>query len=472
MFSRHTFALLATLPVWGLAALLTACSPPAGTGGGGGDGGDGAPAPRTFSGVLYDAVSGAPIPGAEVSLGWDSETTGSGGAFEFILSGPYTVRSESFCVAAPDHAFLYVETLDVDTSVDTALSLPLERRDPASYSDRTAVTGRVYHAPGVEIAEGAISVSIYGTNGTLERFDEIRYEDAGSYTVHTAVRSADSLIVVDAREVVSGGAQPDFVFYGAGLDLASAGPGPVTVDVARPSATDYVPVRILGGDAGDAARAYYRCSYGQVPCRFLPTTAVGAPDTGSGILATLELESGTGHESTLYNPRGWTNVVLVHAREDVGEQPAGHGRHWLSASSSQSTGGDLTLFDVDDALGPFSYPDLDSLRYDGGTLALDSVTGADLYVHRLYSADGPVGTAIARSEQVQLPGVLLRQLDGLAMTDSLLIQDLGSPSLPPSFLESRDVPASLRLGEVYGTVSPYERTVNVPPGGTVTIGLE
>ncbi len=153
-------------------------------------------------------------------------------------------------------------------------------------------------------------------------------------------------------------------------------------------------------------------------------------------------------------------------------QPAGHARHWLSASPPQPAGGDLTLLDVDDALGPFSYPDLDSLQYDAGTLALDSVTGADLYVHRLDSADGPVGTVIARSQEVQLPGVLLTQLGGLAMTDLLLIQDLGSPSLPPSFLESRDVPASLRLGEVYGTVSPYERSVNVPPGGTVTIGLE
>ncbi|MFO7782152.1 MAG: hypothetical protein R6W94_11055 [Spirochaetia bacterium] len=261
MFFRRTFALLATILVGGLVALLTACSPPAGPGGGGG-GGDGTPAPRSFSGVVYDVVSGAPIPGADVSFGWDTDTTGSGGVFEFVLSGPYSVRSEPLCVAAPDHAFLYVETLDVDTSVDTTLSLPLERCDPASYTDRTSVTGLVYHGPGVEIAEGAISVSIYGANGTLEEFDEFRYEDGGSYTVHTAVRSADSLVVVEVREVVAGGARPDFVFYRAGVDLASAGAGPVTVDVARPSATDYVPVRILGGDAGDAARAYYRSSYG------------------------------------------------------------------------------------------------------------------------------------------------------------------------------------------------------------------
>jgi hypothetical protein len=376
-------------------------------------------------------------------------------------------------VAAPAHTFLYVETLDVDTSVDTALSLPLERRDPASYTDRTAVRGTVYHAPGVEIAAAAISVSIYGANGTFEEFEEIGYEASGDYgyAVQTAVCSADSLVIIEVREVVSGGARPDFVFYRAGVDLASAGAGPVTVDVARPSATDYVPVRILGGDAGDAARAYYRSSYGEVPCRFLPTTAAGAPDTNSNILGTLALESSTGLESTLYNPLGWANLVLVHGREDVRESAA-HARHWLSASPPQTAGGDLTLLDVDETLGPFSYPDLDSLQYDGGNLALDSVTGADLYVHRLDSADGPVGTVIARLEQVQLPGVLLTQLGGLAMTDSILIQDLGSPSLPPSFLESRDVPASLRLGEVYGTVSPYERAVNVPPGGTVTIGLE
>jgi len=421
--------------------------------------------------VLYDAVSGAPISGAEVAFGWDSETTGSGGAFEFVLSGPYSVRSEAFCVAAPDHSFLYVETLDVDTSVDTSLSLPLERRDPTSHTDRTAVTGRIDHAPGVEIAEGAISVSIYGANGTFEEFDEIRYEDAGSYTVHTAVRSTNSLVVAEVREVVAGGARPDFVFYRAGVDLASPGPGLVTVDVARPPATDYAPVHILGGDTGDAARAYYRGSHGEVPCWFLPTTAVGAPDTSSDILGTLQLESSSGHEATLYNPRGWTTVVLVHRREDVGES-AEHARRWLSASPSQASGGDLTLLEVDDTLGPFSYPDLDSLQYDEGNLALDSVTGADLYVHRLDSAEGPVGTVIARSREVQLPGVLLTQLGGLAMTDSLLIQDFGSPSLPPSFLESRDIPPSLRLGEVYGADTPYERSVNVPPGGTVEIGLE
>jgi hypothetical protein len=471
MFSRRTFALIATVLVSVLIGLLTGCSPPAGTGGGG-DGDGGVPAPRSFSGVVYDAVSGEPIPGVEVSLGWDSDTTDPGGAFEFVLNGPYTVRSEAFCVAAPAHTFLYVETLDVDTSVDTALSLPLERRDSASYTDRTAVRGNVYHAPGVEIAEGAISVSIYGANGTFEEFDGIRYEDAGSYIVHTAVPSADSLVVVEVRDVRSGGlTRPDFVFYSAGVDLASAGAGPVTVDVARPPATDYVPVRLLGGDAGDAARAYYRSSYGQVPCWFLPKTAAGAPDTSNDILGTLELAGGAGQECTLYNPSGWPNMVLVHGREDVGE-PVGHARHWLSASPPQAAGGDVTLADLEDALGPFWYPDLDSLRYDEGTLAVDAVAGADLYVHRLDAADGPVGTVIARSAQVQLPGVLLTQLGGLAMTDSLLIQDLGSPSLPPSFLESRDVPASLRLGEVYGTASPYERAVNVPPGGTVTIGLE
>ena len=473
MFSRHTFAVLARILAWGLGlvGLITACSPPAGPGDGGGGG---IPAPRSFSGVVYDVASGEPISGADVSFGWDTDSTGSGGAFEFVLSGPYAVRSEPLCVAAPDHAFLYVENLDVDTSVDTALSLPLERHDPASYTDRTAVRGAVYHAPGVEIAAGAISVSIYGANGTFEEFEEIGYEASGDYgyAVQTAVCSSDSLVVVEVREVIAGGSRPDFVFCSAGVDLASVGTGPVTVDVARPSGTDYVPVRILGGDAGDAARAYYRSSYGQVPCWFLPKTAVGAPDTSRHILGTLELESGTGQEFALYNPLGWTNLVLVHTREDVGEPEEGHARHWLSASLPQTARGDLTLLEVDDALGPFSYPDLDSLQYDGGTLALDSVTGADLYVHRLDSADGPVGTVIARSEQLQLPGALLTQLGGLAMTDSLLIQDLGSPSLPPSFLESRDVPASLRLGEVYGTVSPYTRPVNVPPGGTVTIGLE
>ncbi|NBF39810.1 MAG: hypothetical protein GVY14_05290, partial [Spirochaetes bacterium] len=77
MFSRHTFALLATVLVPALIGMLTACSPPAGTGGGG-DGDAGSPAPRSFSGVVYDAVSGEPIPGAEVSLGWDSETTDPG----------------------------------------------------------------------------------------------------------------------------------------------------------------------------------------------------------------------------------------------------------------------------------------------------------------------------------------------------------------------------------------------------------
>ena len=479
MFSCRTFTLIAaTLAClsFALLTLLTACSPPAGTGGGGGGGGDGAPAPRSFSGVLYDAISGAPISGAEVAFGWDSETTGSGGAFEFALSGPYTVRSEAFSVAAPDHAFLYVETLDVDTSVDTALSLPLERRDPSTYASRTTISGEVYYDRDVEIQAGSVSVSIHGANGTFEEFGVINYEDSGDYgySVQTAVRSADSLVVAEVREVVSGGlGRPDFVFYRAGVDLASPGPGPVTVDVARPSPGDYVPVRILGGSAGDVARGYYRSSYGQVPCRFLPTRAGGEPDRAEDVLATVELDGSGSQELALYNPAGWGSVVLVAGRDDVGA-PDGHGRRWLSASPPQTAGGDLTLVDVDVTLGPFSYPDLDSLHYDDGTLALDEVTGADLYVHHLESepADGPVGTVVARSEGVQLPGALLTQLGGLVMVDLLLIQDFGSPSLPPSFLESRDIPPSLRLGEVYGADTPYERSVNVPPGGTVEIGLE
>lgn len=453
------------------------CSPPTGSSGGGDGGGGGPLSPQPFSGVVYDAVTGAPVSGALVRFDTDIDTTGAGGEFEFSFSGSLGVRSRPFCVTADGYSFLYVETLDVDTSYRAELSVGLTRHNPTDYTNTIRIDGTVYHAEGVEIGAGLVEVSVYGRNGGVQHLGPVDYEDEDAVEVDTAVRSSDALLVFSVTDVGTGPPpvyqpQPDFVFYAEGVDLSGA--GPVEIDILRPTQDDYDALLLTGAAAGDTARAYFTGPYRGVPGAFVPATIDGEPVPGDGLLEPVGFSGDDGRHVAIYNPFDWEAAVFVHQRE-ADTAPGGHGKRYYAASRAVAPGGTVTLADIDEDLGPSAYPDPETLEYDEGLLRMDAVADANLFVHQLSdisAAGDAVGTVVARGTDVLLPACLVTEMSDTYVEDNFAVFDLALPSLPPSFLESPDVSASSRLGEVYGTTTQYRGIVNVPPSGTVTIGIE
>jgi len=455
------------------------CSPPTGSSGGGDGGGSGSLSPQPFSGVVYDAVTGAPVSGALVRFDTDIDTTGPGGAFEFSFSGSLGVRSRPFCVTADGYSFLYVETLDVDTSYLAELSVGLTRKNPADYTDTIRIDGTVYHAEGVEIGAGLVEVSVYGRSGGVQHLGPVDYEDGDSVEVETAVRSSDAVVMFTVTDVGTGPPpvyepQPDFVFYAAGVDLSGA--GPAAIDIIRPAQDDYDAVFLTGAAPDDTARAYFVGPYSGVPGAFVPATIDGDPVPGDGLLEPVGFSGNDGRYVAIYNPFDWEAAVFVLQRE-ADTAFGGHGKRYYAASRAVAPGGTVALAEIDEDLGPSAYPDPDTLEYVAADaeLRMDPVADADLFVHELSdisAAGDAVGTVVARHAAVVLPACLVTEMSDTYVEDSFSVFDLALPSLPPSFLESPDVSASSRLGEVYGTTTQYEGIVNVPPTGTVTIGIE
>ena len=465
-FSGMRWALVSVLAVG-----LTCCGGAGGAGGGGA--GDGTPPEsQTLSGVLYDSCSGDPVTDAQVRFGDAATQTDAGGAFEFLLAGATPTVSQRFSVLADGYAFLYVEELDVDTGTGAAVSLPLLRRDPASYSGRRAIDGRIYDG-GMEITEGQVTVSVYGANGTSETFEPQAY--AGGYAVETAVRSADSLVVVYVSDVsVAGEPRAAFSFLEAEVDLSAA--ASTTVDAARPPSGDYDFASLSNGEAGDVASGYYVTVYGAVPCRFVPATAGGEliPVADS----TAEITFGTPGplEVALYNPDGWDRLVLIRSRSDFS---GASGRRYAAAGQESALGSNLALPDLDLTLGPDGYGYDGSLSLTDSTLSLSSSpTGVDLYVHYLEVDTGPLGLVIAREASVVLPVSVLGVMAGENVTDVFRILDIEPSTLRPrvlypgGVLESPAFPPSLWLGEVVTEDGRFSEVISVPEGGTIDIGIE
>lgn len=422
-----------------------------GAGGGGSDGGGGGSGEEsvTFSGLLYDACSGDPIPGAQVRFGTTATESNAGGAFEIALDDSTATLSEPFSVLAEGYAFLLVDELDVDTSTAVSVALPLTRRAPDSYTDRRSITGQVYHDGDVEITAGQVAVTVYGTNGTAESFAPQTYD--GGYAVETAVRSTDALVVVEVTGAsVEGSPVPDFAYYQQGLDLSATGK---TVDVLRPPAGDYDFATLSNADPGDVASAYWVTPYGGVPCHF---DTIGEMDVA------------------VYNPSGWSRLVLLRSRTDF----SGAGKRFAAAGGETTLDPVLILPDLDLSLGPFEYAYDESLGFVDGVLSLSPAAGADLYVHRLKVAAVLVGTIVARSEEVSIPPSIGGAMAGETLTDYFRVLDIEPSTLRPdllhpgAFLEGRTPPPSIRFGEAVNEGAPFSDELSVPEGGTIGIGLE
>ncbi len=287
-----------------------------GAGGGGSDaggGGDGAEEAANLSGVVYDAVSGEPIPGAQVRFGETAAESNAGGAFEIALDDSSTTVSEAFSVLAEGYAFLLVDELDVATTNAVSITLPLPRRDPGSYTGGRTIEGQVYDEAGDEITDGNVAVTVYGANGTVESFDSQAYSN--SYSVETAVRSSDALVVIEIIDAsVEGSPRPDFAYYRQGVDLSAA--GSTTADVLRPPAGEYYFATLSNADAGDVASAYWVTPYGGVPCHFVPATE-GELEPGEDTRSELTFDTASPVHVALYNPAGWDRLVLLRSRTDA-----------------------------------------------------------------------------------------------------------------------------------------------------------
>ncbi len=407
-------------------ALVLGCpnptSPPSGT--------------STFvSGKLIDAVTGGPIAGAKVYFSSYTGTSAGGGSFTLDLGKQTGTVSGGFGWNAAGYIFGYVNPISVDPGSNAPIVLPLAPTDTTGYPTHTVTV--ILENAGTEILNGTgVSIEVTNSNGGFWMSPQMSYT-SGGVSFQSPTFGSDCFVYAHTQF-------RDVEAMADKVDLSS--PNPPTLTLSQTSRTA---VSVTGNAIGDSAGAILVTPYG--PAR--------VAEFGFSSSTTVSVDFANPGNYPCY----WDETEYLKWR-DVPPNLA-----WKSCerdSSPTAVQSSIVLPTIDTSVGPdqASAPDATtenaSIKYSAGTLSMNAVTGANLYIFGFPTSSGAFSLVCSNDASVVLPSWLTNLLAGKTVTT------IAMPVSPASSTALSSHVFNKLLSQLHYSVSPADFViVAVRPGG-------
>jgi hypothetical protein len=392
------------------------------------NGGKGA---QMLTGVVRDSVTGEPVAGVEVTFGSSSVTTGSDGAYSFVLGDSSGTVIRSWGTHKDGYEYRYWEEVAVDASQGTTVQVHIDRSGlntaNYSYADLGYLTRKinitVKDSGGTEIPTSwNVFVGVFNSNGGSSGQYLFGYVNGGTNTLDTPTFGSDCLVVAAVKDNTDA---LQFVAWARQVDL-SAATTPLTL-----TATTGTSVNITADAVDNMGMLTFWTPYGWV---------------GVGEGANEWMFTSSTLSATIYNPYGYDGF-WAQMKEDISDP--NYDKMLFSSSAVSPIGTSVTLPALDATVGPNAGYVGFSVSYNASTGVLSFPPISGTWGYAIEIREPVTGgyrrhSIVSTSTSIALPQWLRTELAGKTRDVSVMATD-GS-EVPPLSNMWAEFPPDIKLG--------------------------
>ncbi|RPJ07844.1 MAG: hypothetical protein EHM28_05895 [Spirochaetaceae bacterium] len=359
-----------------------------------------------LTGIVYDYYSAVGVQNATVTFGDTTVLTGVDGRFSISLGASGGLASGDFTIHKSGYYPYFYDNSSVDSSGDCEISYPLFRS--SGYVDKTLSGHIYYHDGSTELSAGtSYSISIRNERGQEIDFESGGYPGPEGYSMLTQVQGQNCIIYVKIKN-----ADNDCTHFCMALDndLSVAAP---EIDFVLGDPAEDVLITDLTVNADNFGASYYGAMAYFSQNRLLPVIR-----KESGFYPDLELDFSVSSSNTVDIVDLFPGSQLYMIQ--VGKSTAtGHENQLMSTGliNTPTSSSSINLPALVEN-GPAEIPDQTTISYLAGTVRVDAVDLANLYIF-VFVDEGTgldICTVTSTENSISLPAWLRTMLAGKTVT--------------------------------------------------------